>query len=133
MGSEKFLSKNFFVVVLVLLLIFEFVDNLMLTNYCGIGWQTTDNSAANLVFELLSPLDGVCSVEENFKRVLLENTSKLEVANNRFIGDRPSISGREHKLPKVQTHGKGRDNGGRDIEGDKKGAEGLGDDLECNF
>ena len=40
----------------------------MLTNYCGIGWQTIDNSAANLVFELLLLLDGVCSVEEKLQK-----------------------------------------------------------------
>ena len=55
--------------------LFDFVDNLMWTNYCGIGWQTTDNSAANLVFELLSPLDGVCSVEEKLQKGLLERVS----------------------------------------------------------
>ena len=40
----------------------------MLTNYCGIGWQTTDNSAANLAFELLLPLDGVCSAKEKLQK-----------------------------------------------------------------
>ena len=63
----------------------------------------------------------------------MENTSKFKVANNRLIGNRSTISERAHKLPEVKAPGKRRDNRRSDIELDKDGAEGLGDDLEHNI
>ena len=63
----------------------------------------------------------------------MEDTSKCQATDNRLVGDRSPFGGGKHKLPKIQTPGKGRGNRGRNIGKDKRGAERFGEYLECKL
>ena len=58
----------------------------------------------------------------------MEDTSKRQAIDNGLVGDRPPFGGGKHKLPKIQTPGKGGGIRGRDIGKDKRGIERPGDD-----